>query len=99
MKKIKSTWYGVLWIAIWTAALVWFLWSERFNQRESIALVMVWLVMVGITVYFLIGHLKRVMRQPKPATASGSALPALNAPCPCGSGMKYKRCCGRSSSS
>lgn len=27
---------------------------------------------------------------------SGRARPARNAPCPCGSGIKYKRCCGRS---
>ncbi|MCA9676704.1 MAG: SEC-C domain-containing protein [Myxococcales bacterium] len=26
--------------------------------------------------------------------AGAAAAPARNAPCPCGSGKKYKRCCG-----
>jgi uncharacterized protein len=33
-------------------------------------------------------------QNPKPARASVS--PGRNDPCPCGSGKKYKRCCGRS---
>ncbi len=28
-------------------------------------------------------------------TQSAQANPGRNAPCPCGSGKKYKRCCGR----
>ena len=33
------------------------------------------------------------------AASSARSIPkvALNAPCPCGSGLKYKRCCGRTS--
>ena len=31
----------------------------------------------------------------KPATVKGKGAVALNAPCPCGSGLKYKRCCGK----
>ena len=34
----------------------------------------------------------RVVRQ---RVARGPVV-ALNAPCPCGSGLKFKRCCGRS---
>lgn len=30
-------------------------------------------------------------------TVRGKGVVALNAPCPCGSGLKYKRCCGKSS--
>jgi uncharacterized protein len=33
-------------------------------------------------------------QNPKPVQAS--VLPGRNDPCPCGSGKKYKRCCGRS---
>jgi hypothetical protein len=98
MKKIKSPWYALIWIVVWTAALVWFLLSGMFDQRESVALVLVWFVMVGITAYFLIGHLKRDMRVPRSVPAPGPALPSLNAACPCGSGIKYKRCCGQSKS-
>ena len=32
----------------------------------------------------------------KPTTVRGTGVVALNAPCPCGSGKKYKRCCGKS---
>lgn len=34
-------------------------------------------------------------RQPAPAPSIAKATPSLNAPCPCGSGKKYKRCCGK----
>jgi hypothetical protein len=30
-----------------------------------------------------------------PAPVSPSGVPARNSPCPCGSGVKHKRCCGR----
>ncbi len=32
----------------------------------------------------------------KPATARGPNEPGRNDPCPCGSGKKYKKCCGKS---
>ncbi len=32
----------------------------------------------------------------KPSTVRGTGVVALNALCPCGSGKKYKRCCGKS---
>ena len=31
----------------------------------------------------------------KPNTVKGNGKVSLNAPCPCGSGLKYKRCCGK----
>lgn len=31
---------------------------------------------------------------PQPAAVSKSSKLARNAPCPCGSGEKFKRCCG-----
>ncbi len=31
----------------------------------------------------------------KPLTVRGKGAVAKNAPCPCGSGLKYKRCCGK----
>ncbi len=39
-----------------------------------------------------IGHMLRAKCDP-PATISGK--PSRNAPCPCGSGRKYKNCCGK----
>jgi hypothetical protein len=95
MKKIKSPWYGVLWISIWTIALVWFLISGIFNQKEMVGLVLVWAIMVGITIYLLVRDYKinkGKVRSPKKAKPG---KPTLNGPCPCGSGLKYKRCCGK----
>lgn len=96
MKKIKGPWYGILWIGIWTAALVWFLASGQFNLTESVGLVVVWLVMVGITIYLLIQHLRIAASRKSQEPTPPPAPPSLNAPCPCGSGKKYKRCCGSS---
>ncbi len=31
----------------------------------------------------------------KPQTVRGKGIVSKNAPCPCGSGLKYKRCCGK----
>jgi preprotein translocase subunit SecA len=31
----------------------------------------------------------------KPLTVRGKGVVSKNAPCPCGSGLKYKRCCGK----
>jgi TRAP-type C4-dicarboxylate transport system permease large subunit len=58
MKKIKSPWYGVVWIIIWTVALVWFLSSGMFNFRESVGLGLVWLILVGVTVYLIVQNLR-----------------------------------------
>ncbi|MCL5124336.1 MAG: hypothetical protein M1511_07550 [Deltaproteobacteria bacterium] len=53
MKKIKSPYYGLLWILIWTAGIIWFLWTGIFNQRELAGLILVWLILVGITTYYI----------------------------------------------
>jgi len=94
MKKIKSPWYGLLWIMIWTAALVYLLQSGMFNTRESIGLLLVWLTLVGITVYLLIQHLRISVKAKSQAKSQIPQTPSRNAACPCGSGKKYKRCCG-----
>lgn len=94
MKKIKSPWYAMVWIAIWTIALVWFLVSGHFNERESTGLVLAWMVLVGSTVYMLIRHGRQSLRQQALRAPQAAAHPSLNGPCPCGSGRKYKRCCG-----
>jgi len=94
MRKIKSPWYGLLWIGIWTAALAWFLTSGIFTSREAAGLVLVWLVLVGITVYMLFQHLRLRSASAAKYRASTPESLALNASCPCGSGKKYKRCCG-----
>ncbi len=93
MKKIKNPWYGVIWMVIWSAALIWFLKSGMFNQRESIGLILVWAVMVGTTGFLLVQHLRRSMKPTGEMVKSPDVPPSLNGPCPCGSGKKYKRCC------
>ena len=35
-----------------------------------------------------------IRRQPKPQPVISSYRPGRNQPCPCGSGKKYKKCCG-----
>jgi len=40
-----------------------------------------------------IGDVTELLRTARPALES--ALPSRNAVCPCGSGRKYKRCCGK----
>lgn len=95
MKKIKSPYYGIVWILIWTAALGWFLQSGLFNERESVGLLIVWAILVGTTVYVIYRHLKvHGWSPPQPKNAKKTDTPTLNALCPCGSGKKYKRCCG-----
>ncbi len=39
-----------------------------------------------------VSDVERLMHPPEPAKAS--ATPGRNEPCPCGSGRKYKKCCG-----
>jgi uncharacterized protein YecA (UPF0149 family) len=99
MKKIKSPWYGVVWVLLWTAALLWFLTSEMFTFRECVGLVLVWIIFVGITVFLIVQNLRAQHAAPRKRPAAAPAAPALNAPCPCGSGKKYKRCCGASETS
>ncbi|MEW6110608.1 MAG: SEC-C metal-binding domain-containing protein [Thermodesulfobacteriota bacterium] len=94
MKKIKSPYYALVWVGVWTAALIWFLTSGMFTFRENVGLVIVWLVLVGITVYLLVQYYRKQPRRSLQAKPAAPATPALNALCPCGSGKKYKRCCG-----
>jgi hypothetical protein len=94
MKKIKNPWYGALWIFVWTAALIWFLASGMFDTRESAGLVLVWLILVGANVYLIVLQSKQRASRPAERPLTVAAAPALNSPCPCGSGKKYKRCCG-----
>jgi len=77
MKKIKSPWYGALWILVWTAALIWFLASGMFNTRESVGLVLVWLVLVGITGYLILRDLRQRARQPRAQPSRVAPPPAL----------------------
>ncbi|MEJ2717096.1 MAG: hypothetical protein P8182_08140 [Deltaproteobacteria bacterium] len=58
MKKIKSPWYGIAWIVVWTVALVWFLRSGMFDFRESVGLALIWLILVGVTVYLIVQNLR-----------------------------------------
>lgn len=84
----------MFWIVLWTVALIWFLSSNMFNTTENIGLIIVWVVMVGATVYVLFQNAKaQKMIRPK-STLVRTDKPTLNAACPCGSGKKFKRCCG-----
>ena len=94
MKKPRSPWYGLVWITVWSVAMVWLLKSEMFNFRESIGLVTMWVVIVGVTVYAMVKRLRIKSKAQNETAALLAAQPKLNAPCPCGSGKKYKRCCG-----
>jgi hypothetical protein len=93
MKKRKSPWIGVLWIIVWTAALAWFYYSEIFNTRELIGLTIVWATLVAVTVYYLAQHVRMDQLVKSRAAKAHRQTQPLNAPCPCGSGKKYKRCC------
>ena len=94
MKKIKSPYYAIFWIILWTIALIWFLASERFNTTESLGLIIMWVVMVGATVFVMFQAMRAQKRIKIQKAAAPPAKPGLNALCPCGSGKKFKRCCG-----
>jgi TRAP-type C4-dicarboxylate transport system permease large subunit len=86
MKKIKSPWYELIWILVWTAALLWFVTSGIFESRELIGLLLVWAVLVAVCVYSIVRHYRSRARAVAASRSKVSAPPALNAPCPCGSG-------------
>lgn len=53
---------------------------------------------VAVLIWFavlLLGIFKDKPKSSTPQVPAQSASIARNAPCPCGSGRKYKRCCGR----
>ncbi|HTY23088.1 MAG TPA: SEC-C metal-binding domain-containing protein [Desulfomonilaceae bacterium] len=97
MKRIKSPWYEIVWICVGTAALIGVLATGMFDMRESIGFVLMWAVLVGINVYSMVLYFRSPRRTVSAAASTGPTMPGLNSPCPCGSGKKYKRCCGAKS--
>jgi TRAP-type C4-dicarboxylate transport system permease large subunit len=97
VKRKRNPWYGVVWVIIWAAALIYFVWSGMFNQREAVAMFIAWAVLTGFTVYAVVRHVTLSRARTRQTTPSLPATTARNAPCPCGSGKKYKRCCGNTS--
>ena len=94
MKKIKSPWYEIIWMSVWSAALAAIIGTGMFDARETVGMILIWTVLIGMNVYSLVlffrSNKKNLLQPPNP----GPEVPAMNAPCPCGSGKKYKRCCG-----
>jgi len=41
-----------------------------------------------------ISNLEKLLNPPRPILKSGTKKLGRNEPCPCGSGKKYKKCCG-----
>lgn len=70
--------------------------EERAMEIMALCNARGWEVIVGIEPDEAenIDDVKKLERGVKPAFNFQSA-PARNAPCPCGSGKQYKRCCGK----
>lgn len=52
-------------------------------------------IAVGIWLaIMMLGQMNRSKKETGAAVESAASSPSRNAPCPCGSGLKYKRCCG-----
>jgi hypothetical protein len=94
MKKIKSPWYEIIWMSVWSAALAAILGTGMFDTKETAGLILVWAVLMGLSIYSLALHFKARRKKIMAQTLARPETPGLNAPCPCGSGKKYKRCCG-----
>ena len=94
MKRIKSPWYEIIWMSVWSAALAAIIGTGMFDTRETVGLILVWAVLVGMNVYSLVLYFRSHRKSLLAATTPRPETPGLNAPCPCGSGKKYKRCCG-----
>ncbi len=94
MKKLKSPWYEITWMSVWSAALAAIVRAGMFDVKETVGLILVWAALMGLCVYSLALHFKSRRKSVLAAATPISEAPALNAPCPCGSGEKYKRCCG-----
>ena len=63
-------------------------WADNFFEIMGNAFfpVFIWLL---LTLRYMMGEVDR------PAVALSGRSPGRNEPCPCGSGEKYKHCCGR----
>jgi SWIM/SEC-C metal-binding protein len=68
---------------------------ERAQEVAQICDSHGWKFVVGIEPHQAedIADLERLLNPPAPVSAAGT--PGRNEPCPCGSGKKYKKCCGR----
>jgi uncharacterized protein YchJ len=97
MKKIKSPWYEIIWMSVWSVGLVAILDTGMFDTKATVGLILVWAVLVGLHVYSLALHFRSSREKALAQAAPSPETPSLNAPCPCGSGKKYKRCCGAGS--
>ncbi len=54
MKRIKSPWYEIIWMSVWSAALAAIIGTGMFDARETVGLILVWAVLVGMNVYSLV---------------------------------------------
>ena len=94
MKRIKSPWYEIIWMSVWSAALAAIIGTGMFDARETAGLILIWAVLVGMNVYSLVLFFRSNKKTSVAPASPSPVAPGLNAPCPCGSGKKYKRCCG-----
>jgi SWIM/SEC-C metal-binding protein len=69
--------------------------EERLNEVAAIFEAHGWKYTIGLEPDKPedIVDLERLLNPPKPKTAEKKV--GRNEPCPCGSGKKYKRCCGK----
>jgi len=70
--------------------------EERASEIASICHEHGWYYIIGFEPDKAedISDVERLLNPPEPVKAS--AMPGRNDPCPCGSGKKYKKCCGAS---
>ena len=54
MKRIKSPWYEIIWMSVWSAALAAIIGTGMFDTRETAGLILIWAVLVGMNVYSLV---------------------------------------------
>ncbi len=69
--------------------------QERATEMASLCVERGWHYIVGIEPFEAedVSDIDRLLNPPVPVRVE--AKPRRNDPCPCGSGKKYKRCCGR----
>lgn len=71
---------------------VWNAWSERVSVTEILSRRQGWMRSISEEIHRI--HSARVAAAPV-RTSKKARPPSKNKPCPCGSGRKYKSCCGR----